>query len=116
MGDLPGHIFPGLAYVAWAVLWATVLLRRGGNAVMNPWDANADAVLASDAAVALPWEAWAKILIPLVEMGGELRWVTWPMNDASTTIYAHITADLAVILSGVTDLLSARARMPRGSD
>lgn len=116
MGDLPGHIFPGLAFLAWAVVWCMALLRRGGNAVARPWDAAPDDVLASDAAATAAWESWAKILIPLVEMAGELRWVTWPMTEVSTTIFAHITADVVIMLSGVTDRLMARGRLPAGSD
>lgn len=96
MGDLPGHIFPGLAFVAWAALWCVVLLRRGNQAAT------------------LPLESWAKILIPLVEMGGELRWIGYP--DVRATIYAHIAADVAVILSGVADLLTRRGRLPKGAD
>ncbi len=116
MGDLPGHVFPGLAFLAWAVLWTIVLCRRGGAAISNPWDARPDAILGADAAASVGWEAWAKIVIPLVEMTGELRWVTWPMTEASTTIYAHITVDFAVMLSGAVDLLVARGRLPKGAD
>ena len=116
MGDLPGHIFPGLAFLAWAVVWCVVLLRRGGNAVANPWDAQADPALAADGAATAPWESWAKIVIPLAEMAGELRWVTWPMTAASTTIFAHITADKVVILSGIADRFTARRILPPRSD
>jgi hypothetical protein len=112
LGDLPGHIFPGLAYIAWAIVWALALRRRPGA----PWSSQPDAALASDFASTGSLETWAKILIPLAEMAGELRWVTWPMTDASATIYGHITADVAVIVSGVVDLLVRRARLPVGSD
>jgi hypothetical protein len=116
MGDLPGHIFPGLAFVAWAALWCVVLLRRGGHAVSRPWDTGADAILASDPAVSVPWEAWAKIVIPFIEMAGEVRWLGILTPEGATTIYAHITMDVAVILSGAADLLTARGKLPSGSD
>ena len=116
MGDLPGHIFPGLAFLAWAGVWAFALLRRGGNAVANPWETHADPVLAADAVATAAWESWAKIVIPLLEMAGELRWVTWPMTEASSTIFAHITADKVVIISGIADRLTARRVLPPQSD
>ena len=116
MGDLPGHIYPGLAYVFWGVAWAVWLLRRGGNVASHPWSAQPDAGLAEAPAAMASWESWVKIVIPLVEMAGELRWVTWPMTDESATIYAHILADVAVILSGVADRLTARKVLPPASD
>jgi len=116
MGDLPGHIFPGLAFLAWAVVWCVALLRRGGNAVSNPLDTRPDSLLAFDGAATAAWESWAKIIIPMLEIGGELRWITWPMTEASATIYGHITADLAVIISGVSDRLRVRGRIPPAAD
>ncbi|MEK7401481.1 MAG: DUF716 domain-containing protein [Gemmatimonadota bacterium] len=116
MGDLPGHVFPGLALLAWALVWCLAVARRGGPAVLQPWSVAPDTTLAADAAAAAPWESWAKIVVPLLEMTGELRWVTWPMTEASATIYAHILMDVAFILSGVTDLLTARRRIAPHSD
>lgn len=116
LGDLPGHLFPGLAFTLWAAIWAVALLRRGGEAASNPWSSRPDPRIGADPAAAFAWEAWAKIAVPLAELAFEARWLTWPMTDASATIYAHITCDVAVIISGITDLLVARRRLPPGSD
>jgi hypothetical protein len=116
MGDLPGHLFPGLALFAWAVVWWSALARRGGPAWLHPWSVAPDEAIAADAASTAPWESWLKIVVPVVEMGFEFRWLTWPMTDASATIYGHITADVAILLSGLADRLTARGRLPAGTD
>ena len=100
MGDLPGHIYPGAGYVLWGLIWLSWLLRQGGNARVHPWDTKADAGLAAAPAATAPWESWLKIIFPLVEIAGELRWVTWPMTDASAGVFQHIAAeDVALIVA-----------------
>ena len=63
MGDLAGHVFPGLAFVA----WAAHLLRGGGNVVTNPWEVQKDGTLAIAPASTGAIESWAKIVVPAVE-------------------------------------------------
>lgn len=116
MGDLPGHVFPGLAYVAWAVVWLLALRRRGGTALSQPWSSAPDDALASDGAATAPWESWAKLIMPAIEMAGELRWVRLPMSATGTTTLSHITADVAVMLSATADMLVRRGALPRGAD
>lgn len=116
MGDLPGHVFPGLAYVAWAVVWLLALRRRGGSALSQPWSATGDDTLAADGAATAPWESWAKLIIPAIEMAGEFRWVRLPLTATGATTLAHVTADLAVMLSAVADMLVRSRFLPRGAD
>jgi hypothetical protein len=116
MGDLPGHVGPGLAYFAWAVVWLLALRRRGGTALWQPWSTEPDNDLASDSAATAPWESWAKLIIPGIEMAFEFRWVRLPMSATGASTLGHITSDIAVMLSASADMLVRRSALPRGAD
>lgn len=115
-GDLEGHVYFGLVFVAWAVARGISLMREGGPVVRRPLDPDPDPALGALPAALTSFEAWAKVVLPLFGIAGELRWIAFPMTDASVIIYQHITAYGIFSVAGVVDLLAARKRVPSGAD
>jgi hypothetical protein len=114
-GDLIGHLFPGVAFLIWAALWAGDMLRRGAGHA----DFMVDARPLTQDAAPLPepgvLERWMKLLLPVLGMLGEARWMKFPMRDIDISNYQHFTTYTLVSLSGATDMLVRRGMLPRGA-
>jgi len=111
-GDLIGHVFPGVGFLLWAGFWVVSMLRTSGaqNAL------SASALSNGEFPRAGTVEQWAKLLLPILGMLGEARWMGGPLSDGNVSNYQHFTAFAMVSLSGLTDMLVTRRRLPAGCD
>jgi hypothetical protein len=115
-GDLLGHLFPGVMFLVWAAFWAKDMLRRGGGNSAFMFDARPLPVSAPPLPAPGATERWLKLLLPLLAMLGEARWMKFPISDGSVSNYQHATAYVLVSLCGACDILVHRGRLPRGAD
>lgn len=115
-GDLEGHLYPGIAFLLWAFFWAVSWVRQHPEAVVSAWSVRARPELFVMSPVTVRREAWLKLLLPLPGILGELRWMAGPLSDTNVSNWQHCAIWTMVAISGATDLMVQRDRLPRGTD
>lgn len=98
MGDLPGHLFPGLLFFLWGFWWLWRTAGRDRRSALMP-------------VVVHPMEPWLRIVLPIIGIIGESRWWRWPITLGSLTTMQHAAMYTAFLLTGITDVLALRGRV-----